>query len=186
MDGLEKNRHHIILKESDFIMRFLLDVVIPKDEMKKLDLEEQLIEWGGESFSQEPVKYIGRKKLVFEELTNLEYYSGLLGHNLDTKKYSALIFKGEELSELEFLANSGTEDFGNNLLFVFLESLITLSSFYIFLLREDEVIKEQYAVERDDELKSALCESLSWDIPKDILILKNRGILSSVSKKYLN
>ena len=172
MDGLEKDRHHIIHKESDFIMRFLLDVVLPKDEMKKIDLEEQLIEWGGEIFSHEPAKYIGRKKLVFEELTNLEYYSGLLGHNLDTKKYSALIFKGEELAELEFLANSRTEDLGNNLLFVFLESLITLSSFYIFLLREDEIIKERYVIERDNELKSVLCESLSWNTPKDILIFK--------------
>lgn len=172
MDGLEKNRHRIIHKESDFIMRFLLDVVIPKDEMKKVDLEEQLIEWGGESFSQEPAKYIGRRKLVFEELTNLEYYCGLLGHSLDAKKYSALIFKGEELSELEFLANNRTEDLGNNLLFVFLESLITLSSFYIFLLREDEVIKERYVIERNDELKAILCESLSWNTPKDILIFK--------------
>lgn len=172
MAGLEKNRHHIIFKESDFIMRFLLDIVIPKDEMKKVDLEEQLIEWGGERFSQEPAKYIGKKELVFEELTNLKYHCGLLGNNLDAKKYSALIFKGEELSELEFLANSGTEDLRNNLLFVFLESLITLSSFYIFLLREDEVIKERYAIERQEELKAVLCESLSWNTPKDILIYK--------------
>lgn len=172
MAGLEKNRHHIILKESDFIMRFLLDIVIPKDEMKKVDLEEQLIEWGGEIFSQEPAKYIGKKELVFEELTNLKYHCGLLGNNLDAKKYSALIFKREELSELEFLANSGTEDLRNNLLFVFLESLITLSSFYIFLLREDEVIKERYAIERQEELKAVLCESLSWNTPKDILIYK--------------
>ena len=81
-------------------MNFLLDIIIPKDEMKKVDLEEQLIEWGGEMFSQEPVKYIGRKKLVFEQLTSLKYHCKLLGDNLNEKKYCALVFKGEELYKL--------------------------------------------------------------------------------------
>ena len=83
-----------------------------------------------------------------------------------------MIFKGKELSELEFLVNSRTENLRNNQLFVFLESLITLSSFYIFLLREDEIIKERYAIERQEELRTVLCESLSWDTMKDILIFK--------------
>ncbi len=46
------------LKETDVIMNFLLDIIIPKNEMRKVSLEEQLIEWGGERFSQEPAKYI--------------------------------------------------------------------------------------------------------------------------------
>ena len=75
-------------------MSFLLDIVIPKDEMNKVGLEEQLIEWGGAKFSQEPPKYIGNKELVFEELTNLKYHCGLLGNDLDAEKYSALLFKG--------------------------------------------------------------------------------------------
>lgn len=172
MDGLEKSRHHIILKENDFIMRFLLDIVIPKDEMKKVDLEEQLIEWGGERVSQDPAKYIGKEALVFEQLTNLKYYCELLGDDLDAEKYSALIFKGEELTELEFLANSREENLRNNLLFVFLESLVTLSNFYIFLLREDEGIKERYAIEKREEFREVLCECLSWTTPKDIVIVK--------------
>lgn len=57
------------------------------------------------------------KELVFEELTNLKYHCGLLGEKLDDKKYSALIFKGEEL-------------------------------------------------------KKILCTSLSWNTPKDIVIIK--------------
>lgn len=153
-------------------MRFLLDIVIPRDEMNKVELEEQLVEWGGEKFSQEPVKYLGRKMLAFEELANLKYHCELLGSNLDAKKYIVLIFKGEELSDLEFMANTGTEDLRNNPLFMFLKSIITLSSFYIFLLREDEVIKERCAIEKEEELKDVLLESLSWATPKDILILK--------------
>ena len=153
-------------------MNFLLDIVIPKDEMIKVGLEEQLIEWGGEKFSQEPPKYIGNKELIFEELTNLKYHCGLLGNDLDDKKYTAFIFKGKELSELEYLVNNQTEDLRNNPLFVFLERLITLSSFYIFLIREDEVIKERCAIKREEELEIVLCESLSWATTKDVLIYK--------------
>ena len=115
--------------------------------MEKADLVEQLIEWGGERLSQESVKYIGKKALVFEQLTGLKYYCGLLGHDLDTQKYSALVYKGKELTELEFLANNSEGDLKSRLLFVFLENLITLSSFYIFLLREDEGIKKRYEIE---------------------------------------
>ena len=73
-------------------MSFLLDIVIPKDEMNKVGLEEQLIEWGGAKFSQEPPKYIGNKELVFEELTNLKYHCGLLGNDLDAEKYNTLLY----------------------------------------------------------------------------------------------
>lgn len=153
-------------------MNFLLDIIIPKDEMKKVDLEEQLIEWGGEMFSQEPVKYIGRKKLVFEQLTSLKYHCKLLGDNLNEKKYCALVFKGEELSKLEFIINRREKDLESDLLYLFLKSLITLSSFYIFLVREDEDIKERYEIENGKELRNVLCKSLSWITPKDIVILK--------------
>ena len=153
-------------------MNFLLDIIIPKDEMKKVDLEEQLIEWGGEMFSQEPVKYIGRKKLVFEQLTSLKYHCKLLGDNLNEKKYCALVFKGEELSKLEFIINRREKDLESDLLYLFLKSLITLSSFYIFLVREDEDIKERYEIETGKELRNVLCKSLSWITPKDIVILK--------------
>ena len=123
-------------------------------------------------FSQEPVKYIGRKKLVFEQLTSLKYHCKLLGDNLNEKKYCALVFKGEELSKLEFIINRREKDLESDLLYLFLKSLITLSSFYIFLVREDEDIKERYEIENGKELRNVLCKSLSWITPKDIVILK--------------
>ena len=57
-------------------------------------------------------------------------------------------------------------------MYLFLKSLITLSSFYIFLVREDEDIKERYEIENGKELRNVLCKSLSWITPKDIVILK--------------
>lgn len=155
-------------------MSFYLDIVVPKEEMGKVDLEEQLIEWGGQKFSQDPVKYLGKKSLVFEQLTSLKYHCELIGDNLDEQKYCALIFKGAELSELEFLVNNPKSDLRSNLLFLFLEKFISLSSFYIFLMREDEGIKEKYEIKDEDEFRDVLCESLSWNTPKDILMVKNK------------
>lgn len=169
--GLEENLHHIIIKEDDYNMDFLLDIVIPKDEIKKIDLEEQLVEWDGMLFSQEPARFIS-KNLVFEKLTNLKYYSDILGKNLDEQKYSAFIYKGNELSELEFLANNFQGDFIRNSLLIFLEKIVRLSSFYLFLLREDEKIKERYEIENEEEFCKILQESLSWIKPKDIVILR--------------
>ena len=156
-------------------MSFYLDIVVPKEELGKVDLEEQLIEWAGQKFSQDPVKYLGKKALIFEQLTSLKYHCKLTGDNLDEQKYCALIFKGEELSELEFLVNNPKSDLRSNLLFLFLEELISLSSFYIFLKREDEGIKEKYEINDEEDFRDVLCKSLSWNTPKDILIVKNRG-----------
>ena len=47
-------------------------------------------------FSQEPARFIS-KNLVFEKLTNLKYYSDILGKNLDEQKYSAFIYKENEI-----------------------------------------------------------------------------------------
>ena len=120
-------------------------------------------------FSQEPARFIS-KNLVFEKLTNLKYYSDILGKNLDEQKYSAFIYKENELSELEFLANNFQGDFIRNSLLIFLEKIVRLSSFYLFLLREDEKIKERYEIENEEEFCKILQESLSWIKPKDIVI----------------
>ena len=173
MAGLGQNLHHIIPKESNCNMSFYLDIVVLKEEMEKADLEEQLVEWGGQKFSQDPVKYLGRKSLVFEQLTSLVYHCKLIGDDLDEQKYCALVFKGEELSELEFLVNDPKSDLRSNSLFLFLEKLISLSSFYVFLTREDEGIKERYEINDEEDFRDVLCKSLSWDTPKDILMVMN-------------
>ena len=75
-------------------MSFYLDIVVPKEELGKVDLEEQLIEWAGQKFSQDPVKYLGKKALIFEQLTSLKYHCKLTGlfnpaetsHNFREKK----------------------------------------------------------------------------------------------------
>ncbi len=138
--GLEENLHHIIIKEDDYNMDFLLDIVIPKDEIKKIDLEEQLVEWDGMLFSQEPARFIS-KNLVFEKLTNLKYYSDILGKNLDEQKYSAFIYKGNELSKLEFLANNFQGDFIRNSLLIFLKKLLDCQVFICFFYEKMKKLK---------------------------------------------
>ena len=142
-------------------MSFYLDILLPKEEMGKVGLEEQLIEWGGQKFSQDPVKYLGRKSLVFEQLTSLVYHCKLIGDDLDEQKYCALVVKDTK------------SDLRSNSLFLFLEKIISLSSFYVFLTREDEGIKERYEINDEEDFRDVLCKSLSRDTPKDILMVKN-------------
>ena len=39
------------------IMDFILDVIVLREQLKKMDINEVYFEWGGEKISQEPRKY---------------------------------------------------------------------------------------------------------------------------------
>ena len=151
-------------------MDFTLDIIIAKNEMKKLDLNETLIEWGDEIFSHNPPKYISNSNLVFEQFKDLNYYNKLLKEELDKDKYIAFVLKGETLLDLEFLINKEKEKISNNELFQFLTQIIKLKEFFILLVREDEVIKKRYVVKEKEELAKVLCSNLKWSAPEDILI----------------
>lgn len=153
-------------------MIFNLDIVIQKREIEKLGLREQLIEWGGESFSQEPMKYVSSTNFTFEQVVDLNYYSKLLGIDLNEKSYIALTLSGEELFDLEFAINSKKEKLTDNLLLSFFTKLVKLNEFYLFLIREDENIKSRYFVETEKELRAILYESLTWSTQTDVLVLK--------------
>lgn len=153
-------------------MIFNLDIVIQKCEIEKLGLREQLIEWGGESFSQEPMKYVSSTNFTFEQVVDLSYYSKLLGIDLNEKSYIALTLSGEELFDLEFAINSKKEKLTDNLLLSFFTKLVKLNEFYLFLIREDENIKSRYFVQTEKELRAILYESLTWSTQTDVLVLK--------------
>lgn len=151
-------------------MDFTLDIIMAKDKVKKIDLNEKLVEWGGNVFSHDPPRYISSSKLVFEQIKDLSYYSKFLKEELDRDKYIALVLKGETLLDLEFLINGEEEKISNNKLFEFLIKVIKLEKFFILLVREDEVIKKRYAIKEKEELEKILCDSLKWSTPEDILI----------------
>jgi len=42
-------------------------------------MEEVLVEWGGEKFSQEPKQYTFKSSVRFEEYKNTNYYERIVG-----------------------------------------------------------------------------------------------------------
>ena len=83
-----------------------------------------------------------------------------------------LILKSSLLFDLEYDANQKGRLIEKNKLAIFLDSLFQLEEFYIFLTREDEIVKESYKIEEEGEVIDKLIEGLNWLNPKDILLYK--------------
>ena len=56
-------------------MDYMLDIIIPRDELKKIRLFEVLREWGGEMYSSTPAMYVTDSNIEFMEVTDLSYYN---------------------------------------------------------------------------------------------------------------
>ena len=56
-------------------MDYVLDIIIPRDELKEIRLSEVLREWGDEKFSLIPAMYITDSGIEFTEVTDLSYYN---------------------------------------------------------------------------------------------------------------
>lgn len=50
-------------------MEWIFLILIPKNDLEKIGLEEILAHWGEETFSQEPRKFKFKSKIVFHEVT---------------------------------------------------------------------------------------------------------------------
>lgn len=152
-------------------MDFVLDVLIPKCNLSKLNLTELLVEWGGESFSQDPPKYSNKSLLVFHQNTDMEYYKSIVGKDVDVHNYLALSMERTQLSELEFIINNQRQEMSSNEVLLFLAELYkTLDNFVIILLRDEECIDKRYTVCNEKELIKIFCESLRWSSPEGVLI----------------
>ena len=111
-------------------MDFIVDIIIPKNDIEKVNVVEELIEWGGEKLSQDPPKYSYKSILIFHENED-SYYQRVL-EGFDTKKNIILTLEGQQLSELEFLINKQEQDLAENELLMFFNELYDrLDSFYI-------------------------------------------------------
>ncbi len=150
-------------------MDYILDILLPKSEMSKINLSEVLVEWGGEKFSQNPPRYTNKAKLFFTEYTDKEYYKRFLGNQYPIDKFVALHLEGT-LLDLELSINN-KGDFLNNEVMLFLIELLKLETFIILLIRDEEWIDEKYKISRKEELQTIIYDSLSWSNPKGILII---------------
>lgn len=152
-------------------MDYVLDIVIPRKEIGAVKLNEKLIEWGDGVYSCSPPQYITNSNIVFEQIESATYFEKIVG-----KKFSnevvLLNLKSDELFELEYAINSDNKELEKNDLLLFLNDLYNLSGFYVFLIREDERIKERHKIFSKEEISIKLIDSLKWSSPKDILLFK--------------
>lgn len=153
-------------------MFYFLDIIIPKREINKTSLREQFASWGNEYYSYTPQRYYSSSNLFFEKVNDLRYFSRLLKKDLDSDQYIALCLKNNAVSELDYIINNSPTELKHNDLVCFITELITLSEFYVFLLRDDEGIKRRYTVKNKTEIITSLYNSLQWTNPLDILITK--------------
>lgn len=158
-------------------MDYVLNILIPKNELETVNLKEELIEWGGNLYSCDPPLYITDSDIVFERIEDVRYFYEIVGEKL-TNDIIALNLKSNILFELEYAVNNDVALLGKNTLFVFLNKLFKLSEFYIILVREDEKVKERYRIVAKEEISIRLSDSLRWSNPKDVLLFKKNQFSS--------
>lgn len=152
-------------------MDYMLDIIIPRDELKIIGLMEVLREWGGEMYSSTPAMYVTDSNIEFMEDTDLSYYNRTLDLKID-KELIGLHLMSDILYDFELFANNQLRNTDDNTLLNFLKSLFGLSKFYILLIREDELVKEKYRISNLEEFESVLLNSVNWFSPTDVLLYK--------------
>jgi len=155
-------------------MDLILDILIPKKDINKLNIEEILVEWGGETFSQDPKKYKFQSSVFFQEYDNWNYYKKIVGNNLEQYDFIAFTLQGESLTDLEFMVNNHEQNqkANNELIELFYELYKALDTFCIILLLDEEQIDEKYELADVDQAINIFLESLNWGSPKGIVISK--------------
>lgn len=160
-------------------MDFILDILIFQNDLKKVGLSEEMVEWGGEMFSQVPQKYIATSKLKFIRNADMDYYKKIIGKNFMTENYVALTLEGEQILDLEISLNRNKSMLWLNEIVLFLSKICELNHFFILLLRDEEVIDKRYVVNKKEEIINLICSSLDWENPKGILIEKGKELISN-------
>ena len=164
-------------------MDLILDILIPKNKLDRLKLTELFVEWGDEKFSQDPKRYRFQSTVLFYENNEISYYQDIIEDELDIYDYIALTLDGKSLSELENMVNN--KEFRkdrNELISLFYEMYNSLNTFAIIKFLNEEYIDNKYIVTNADDAIDIFIDSLKWDSPKGIVIIKkpitNKNILS--------
>lgn len=149
-------------------MDYILEIIVSEKEMTKIELYEKMVEWEGEICPYAPRRFETKSKIIFEQV---KYYESKVRRNLG-RDMVILVLKSSLLFDLEYDANQKGGLIEKNKLAIFLDSLSQLEEFFIFLTREDEIVKEKYKIEEEGEIIEKLIEALNWQNPKDIFLYK--------------
>ena len=154
-------------------MDLILDILIPKNKLDRLKLTEVFVEWGDERFSQDPKMYSFQSTVLFYENNEISYYQDIIGDELDIYDYVVLTLDGKSLSELENMVNS--KEFRKDkseLIYLFYEMYNLLNKFAIVKFLNEESINDKHIVVNADDAIDIFINSLKWNSPKGIVIIK--------------
>lgn len=154
-------------------MSSIVDILIKKHELHRVNIEECFIEWGEEELSQNPRKYIYNSTLVFHENTNMDYYADIVEGELDVRGFTSLTLEGDKLEELDRLVNSGKDITYTNDLIAFINELYKqLNTFCIIKFRCEECIDEICVMNEATKAVKIFMDSLKRSFPKGIAIIR--------------
>ena len=162
---------------SEVNMNFTLDIFIKETDLKAINITEVLVEWGDEIFSKTPQEYKYKSSLFFERNIDIEYYKkhykNLMGNEFNIDNYLSLRLLGNHMSNLDMLINMHSERIPENPVIEFMNKLIKLRSFAIFIEDEDdELINKKYVIHSYNEMINAICYNLNWNVSQGVLIIK--------------
>lgn len=152
------------------IMDYILDVIVLRSELDKINLIEEYFEWGGEKLSQEPRKYTYNIALRFDECKD-DYYKRVI-KDYDDEKFIILTLEAKNLSKLYNEINQDKDVMQDDLILFFKEFYNKLDEFYIFLYRDEECIDERYIINDVSKFLKLFCGSLSKLTPQGIAVSK--------------
>lgn len=155
-------------------MDYNLDVILPRSfKLKDIDIDEDLIEWGAERYSQNPAVYKWRNNLKLERCALPVIYTRMLDDYINAAQYDALTLKGNPLSELEWVVNKGG-DIHENPVMEFINTLsANVEGWCLILSFDDEKIDIVKRVNKPFLCSDNLVEALHWNQAYGLILLNN-------------
>lgn len=158
-------------------MNFTLDIFIKETDLKAINITEVLVEWGNEIFSKTPQQYKYKSSLIFERNIDIGYYKkhyeNLMGNDFNVDNYFSLRLLGNHMSELDMQINMHSNQLPDNAVMKFMNQLIKLRSFALFIEDEDdELISKKNVIHSYKEMIDVICYNLNWNVSQGVLIIK--------------
>lgn len=100
-----------------------------------------------------------------------KYYADILGEDFNMDGYLSLRLLGNHMSNLDMLINMHSAQLSENDMIKFMNQLLKLSSFAIFI-EDDERINKKYVIHSYHEMIDVICYHMDWNVSQGVLIIK--------------
>lgn len=155
-------------------MDYELILLIPLDQISKLSLTEIMAFWGGQVFSRAPREFRFGDSLHFIESLDRRHFQKYLNGCLDLDGWIALYLKDNPLAQISYQVNTGAFRPQTCPLVLLIHQLYaSLDAFCLMEFLYEEQIHHTYTPADADEAIRHLLDSLDWENPSGIILLKH-------------